>query len=267
MDYTDKVVVVTGGARGIGLALAQAFHARGARIALADLDGAEEAAGTLGGIGGQVDVTDEARIGAFLDRVEAELGPVDIYVSNAGILRSDAPTWDAAGASDQDWLDSFQVNVMGAVRGARQVWPRMKPRGGGVFILVASAAGLLAQIGASSYTASKHAAVSFAESLAVAHGDEGLQVVCVCPQAVRTDMLGASSDGDSAGGIAGADGIVEPSDVAAETLAALEERRFLALPHDTVAGYEAIRATQRDRWLGGMRKFRRGMMGARGRPV
>ena len=264
MDYTDKVVAITGGARGIGLAMAEAFHARGAKIALADLKGAEEAAKAFGGVGADVDVTKEADIEAFLDRVETELGPVDIYVSNAGILRTDAPSWDAAGASDEDWLDSFQVNVMGAVRGARQVWPRMKPRGGGVFILVASAAGLLAQIGASSYTASKHAAVSFAESLAVAHGDEGLQVVCVCPQAVRTDMLGSSG---SDGGIAGADGVVEPSDVAAEAIAALEEKRFLALPHESVAGYEAARATQRDRWLGGMRKFRRLMVGERGRPV
>ena len=139
----------------------------------------------------------------------------------------------------------------------------MKQRGGGVFVIVASAAGLLAQIGAASYTATKHAAVSFAESLLIAHGDEGLQVVCVWPQAVRTDMIGGSEDG----GIAGADGIVEPSDVAAETLAAIAEKRFLALPHDTVAGYELARASQRDRWLGGMRKFRRMMVEKRGRPV
>ena len=263
MDYSGKVVAITGGARGIGLAMAKAFHEKGAKIALGDLSGAPEAAEAFGGVGCKVDVTKEAEIAAFLDVAEQKLGPVDIYVSNAGILRTDEPSWDAAGASDQAWLDSFEVNVMGAVRGARQVWPRMKPRGGGIFVLVASAAGLLAQIGASSYSASKHAAVSFAESLAIAHGDEGLQVVCVCPQAVRTDMLGGSTDG----GIAGADGIKEPADVAAETLAAIAEKRFLALPHDTVAGYEAARATQRDRWLGGMRKFRRLMMGERGRPV
>lgn len=264
MDYSGKVVAITGGARGIGYAMAEAFHAQGAKIALADLNGAEEAAKAFGGIGATVDVTREADIEAFLDEVEAQLGPVDVYVSNAGILRTDEPSWDAAGASDKDWLDSFQVNVMGAVHGARQVWPRMKPRGGGIFVLVASAAGLLAQIGATSYTATKHAAVAFAESLAVAHGDEGLQVVCVCPQAVRTDMLGGS---DSNGGIAGADGIKEPADVANEMLAAIAEKRFLALPHDTVSGYEIARASQRDRWLGGMRKFRRMMMGDRGRPV
>ncbi len=263
MEYAGKTVAITGGARGIGLAMARAFHAAGAKIALADLQGAEEAAAEFDGYGATVDVTDESQIKAFLDDAETRLGPIAAYVSNAGILRVDAPSWDAAAASDADWQASFEVNVMGAVRGARQAWPRMKANGGGVFVIVASAAGLLAQIGASSYTATKHAAVSFAESLAVAHGDEGLQVVCVCPQAVRTDMLGGSEDG----GIAGADGIVEPEDVARETLAAIEEKRFLALPHKTVSEYEALRATQRDRWLGGMRKFRRMMMGERGQPV
>ena len=263
IDYTGKVVAVTGGARGIGLAMARAFHAAGAKIALADLEGAEAAAVEFSGYGARVDVTDESQIAVFVRETQATLGPIDVYVSNAGILRSDEPSWDAAGANDAAWQASFEVNVMGAVRGARQVWPSMRENGGGVFVLVASAAGLLAQIGASAYTASKHAAVSFAESLSIAHGDEGLQVVCVCPQAVRTAMMGDSEDG----GIAGADGIVEPEDVATEVLAAIEEKRFLALPHSTVAGYEAARATERDRWLGGMRKFRRMVMGERGRLV
>ena len=263
IDYTGKVVAITGGARGIGLAMARAFHKAGAKIALADLDGAEAAATEFSGYGTRVDVTDEAQIESFVKTVTSTLGPIDVFVSNAGILRVDAPSWDAAGADDAAWQASFEVNVMGAVRSARQVWPVMKANGGGVFVLVASAAGLLAQIGASSYTATKHAAVSFAESLAIAHGDEGLQVVCVCPQAVRTDMLGDSEDG----GIAGADGIVEPEDVANAMLAAIEEKRFLALPHASVSGYENARASQRDRWLGGMRKFRRMVVEQRGRPV
>jgi len=263
MDYTGKIVAITGGARGIGRAFAEAFKAQGAKIAIADRAGAEPAAAELGAYGATVDVTQDDQVAKFIRDVEAQLGPIDVFVSNAGILRTDEPSWDAAGASDGDWTASFEVNVMGAVRAARHVVPGMRERGGGLFILVASAAGLLGQIGASSYTATKHAAVSFAESLAIAHGDEGLQVVCVCPQAVRTDMLGDSSDG----GIAGADGIVEPADVVAAALKAAEEKRFLALPHPQVAGYEVLRATERDRWLGGMRKFRRMMMGDRGRPV
>lgn len=263
MDYSDHVVAVTGGARGIGRAIAEAFKAKGAKVAIGDLNGAEETAAEIGALGMTLDVTDEAQIGKFLDQAEAQLGPVSVFVSNAGILRTDDPSWDAAGATDKEWQDSFEVNVMGAVRSARAVWPRMKPRGGGIFAIVASAAGLLGQIGASSYTATKHAAVSFAESLAITHGDEGLQVVCVCPQAVRTDMIGDSEDG----GIAGADGIVEPSDVADALLASIENKHFLALPHPQVAQYEALRATERDRWIGGMRKFRRMMVGARGRPV
>lgn len=263
MDYTGQVVAITGGARGIGRAMAEAFKAKGASVAIADLNGAEETAAELGGFGATVDVTREDDIADFVHQTEAKLGPISVFVSNAGILRTDEPSWDAAAASDADWLASFEVNVLGAVRSARQVWPGMRERGGGVFVILASAAGLLAQIGATSYTATKHAAVAFAESLSVAHGDEGLQVVCVCPQAVRTDMIGGSEDG----GIAGADGIIEPSDVADETLKAIEEKRFLALPHATVAEYETLRATQRDRWLGGMRKFRRMMVGARGRPV
>ena len=263
MDYSDHVVAVTGGARGIGRAIAEAFKAKGAKVAIGDLNGAEETAAEIGALGMTLDVTDEAQIGKFLDQAEAQLGPVSVFVSNAGILRADDPSWDAAGATDKAWQDSFEVNVMGAVRSARQVWPRMKPRGGGIFAIVASAAGLLGQIGASSYTATKHAAVSFAESLAITPGDDGLQVVCVCPQAVRTDMIGDSEDG----GIAGADGIVEPSEVADALMNSIENKHFLALPHPQVAQYEALRATERDRWIGGMRKFRRMRVGARGRPV
>jgi NAD(P)-dependent dehydrogenase (short-subunit alcohol dehydrogenase family) len=263
LDYSGKTVAITGGARGIGLAMARAFHAQGAKIALADLQGADEAAQEFDGFGARVDVTSDADVAKFVEDTEANLGPISVFVSNAGILRTDQPSWSAAGASDRDWQASFEVNVMGAVRAARHVCPGMRHRGEGVFVLVASAAGLLAQIGAASYTATKHAAVSFAESLAIAHGDDGLQVVCVCPQAVRTDMLGGSEDG----GIAGADGIVEPEDVAQTTLNAIARKEFLALPHPKVGEYEAARATQRDRWLGGMRKFRRMMMETRGRPV
>ena len=263
MDYADKVVAITGGAQGIGLAMARAFHQRGGKIAIADLQGAEAAAEAFSGLGMTVDVSVEDEVAGFVREAGARLGPVDVYVSNAGVLLTDEPSWDAAGTDDGVWQTAFEINLMGAVRGARHAWPVMRERGGGVFVVVASAAGLLAQIGAAPYTATKHAAVAFAESLAIAHGDEGLQVVCVCPQGVRTAMLGDSEDG----GIAGVDGIVEPEAVAEVTLTAIEEKSFFALPHPRVAEYEVMRASQRDRWLGGMRKFRRKMIGERGQPI
>ena len=263
MDYADKVVAITGGTQGIGLAMARAFHQRGARIAIADRQGAEAAAEPFSGLGMTVDVGIEDEVAGFVRETGVRLGPVDVYVSNAGVLMTDEPTWDAAGTDDGQWQTAFDINLMGSVRGARHAWPVMRERGGGVFVIVASAAGLLAQIGAAPYTATKHAAVAFAESLSVAHGDEGLQVVCVCPQAVRTAMLGDSDDG----GIAGVDGIVEAHEVAEATLAAIAEKRFLALPHPKVAEYELMRAGQRDRWLGGMRKFRRKMIAERGQPI
>jgi NAD(P)-dependent dehydrogenase (short-subunit alcohol dehydrogenase family) len=263
MDYAGKTVAITGGARGIGRAFAKMLVERGAKVAIGDLAGADETAAEIGAIGATVDVTKEAQIRDFVELTEDKLGPIDVFVSNAGILRTDEPGWGASEADDKAWQDSFEVNVMGAVRSARCVVPGMAERGSGVFVIIASAAGLLGQIGATSYTCTKHAAVAFAESLSVAHGDQGVQTVCVCPQAVRTDMLGGSEDG----GIAGADGIVEPEDVVAETLKAIEEKRFLALPHPQVKDYEAVRAMERDRWLGGMRKFRRLMVEARGRPV
>ena len=232
-------------------------------MCIRDRDGAETAAQAFGGLGMIIDVTVEGQVAEFVQKTEAALGPIDVYVSNAGVLMTDEPSWDAAGATDANWQRAFEVNLMGAGRGARHVWPRMRERGGGIFVIVASAAGLLAQIGAAPYTATKHAAVAFAESLSIAHGDDGLQVVCVCPQGVRTAMLGDSEDG----GIAGVDGIVEPSAVAQVTLTAIEEKTFFALPHPNVADYEVMRAGQRDRWLGGMRKFRRKIMSERGRPI
>ncbi|GIT54119.1 MAG: hypothetical protein Ct9H300mP16_12790 [Pseudomonadota bacterium] len=147
-----------------------------------------------------VNVAVDSQVGEFVQKTEAVLGPIDAYVSNAGVLMTDEPSWDAAGATDANWQLAFEVNLMGAVRGARHVWPGMRERGGGIFVIVASAAGLLAQIGAAPYTATKHAVVAFAESLSIAHGDDGLQVsvsvhrVCVqrCWVTVTTVVSPAS---------------------------------------------------------------------------
>ena len=164
MDYADKVVAITGGTQGIGLAMARAFHQRGARIAIADRQGAEAAAEPFSGLGMTVDVGIEDEVAGFVRETGVRLGPVDVYVSNAGVLMTDEPTWDAAGTDDGQWQTAFDINLMGSVRGARHAWPVMRERGGGVFVIVASAAGLLAQIGAAPYTATKHAVTGLTRS-------------------------------------------------------------------------------------------------------
>jgi NAD(P)-dependent dehydrogenase (short-subunit alcohol dehydrogenase family) len=154
---------------------------------------------------------------------------------------------------------------MAHVYAARAMIPRMKARGGGCLVNVASAAGLLCQIGEAAYTASKHAAVAFAESLAITHGDDGIEVCLVCPQAVATRMVGFDDDGKADGdvGFGGndVDGIVSAPFVAECILAAIREKRFLVLPHPVVATYFQRKAADHDRWIGGMRRFRRRLTG------
>lgn len=252
-DVRGSVVVVTGGGNGIGRALAQRFAAEGARaVIVADLDAAaaESAAATLGcevSLGVGLDVTDEAGVQALADRVEAEIGPIDFYLSNAGV-------GDAAGLGDNDgWSLAFKVHVMAHVYAARHVLPRMVERGSGHFLITASAAGILAQIDAAPYSVTKHGSVALAEWLAIRYGDSGVEFSCLCPQGVRTNMT-AGREVASAMEVAGA--FLETSDVADAVMAAIAEKRFLILPHPEVATYEQRRAGDRDRWLGGMRRIR-----------
>ncbi|WP_018995505.1 SDR family NAD(P)-dependent oxidoreductase [Hirschia maritima] len=264
MDWSQKVAIVTGGSRGIGKAYAEALHAAGAKVAVADLDRdqANAVGEACGGFGARVDVSNEGQVAAFITETEKRLGPVDIYVSNAGIGSSDGPLFGAASAPNTAWEDSWQVNVMGSVYAARHVIPGMVSRGGGSFVIVASAAGLLAQLGCAPYTVTKHAAVAFAESLAVAHGDEGIKVACACPQAVNTRMIEGAKDSLLAVG-----GVVEPETVAQLTLKSLDEGKFFVFPHEEVADYIQGKAAEPDRWLGGMRKLRRGLVEKNGRPL
>ncbi len=264
MDLKDKTVAITGGARGIGRAMAEEAKSRGAKVAVADLEGAPEAGQALGGFGVRCDVTDEGQVARFITEVEHRLGPIALFISNAGILAIDGPGWGAASAPNAVWERTWAVNVMGSVYAARHIAEPLADRNG-AFMIVASAAGLLAQIGGAPYTVTKHAAVAFAECLAITHGDDGLQVVCVCPQAVDTEMVRGASDG--AGGTAGMDGVAKPEDVAREAFVALDEKRFFALPHPKVADYVKMKAENEDRWLGGMRKVRRSMIERFGRPV
>ena len=264
MDLNGKIAIVTGGASGIGKACASAFHAQGARVVIADLnaDAAARAGSEFGGFGQGVDVTDEAALARLINRVERELGPVDIFMSNAGIGVSDGPLWGAGDAPTPAWDACWQVNVMASVYAARMLAKSMASRHGH-FIITASAAGLLNQIGDAPYSATKAAAVSFAESLAITHSDDGLKVQCLCPEGVNTPLVKGIE-----GGAQGLSGYLEPEDVAQTLLKAMEENRFMVTTHEQTAGYAAMKGAERDRWVGGMRKLRRMLVEANnGRPL
>jgi len=267
MDVKNRVVLVTGGAHGIGRALCRALYIEGARVAVADLDldGAEKVASEIGGIALRVDVSIEAEVIAAVDRVEQEMGPVDIFVSNAGVGFGDGPD-GAASASNDCWRTCLDVNLMAHVFAARVMVPRMKSRGGGCLVNVASAAGLLCQVGEAAYTASKHAAVGFAESLAITHSDDGIQVCLVCPQAVATRMIGLGEDTELEDGGTGfggndVDGILSADYVADCILAGIQQKKFLVLPHPQVSTYFRRKASDHDRWIEGMSRLRRRLAG------
>ena len=267
MELNHAVVLVTGGGHGIGRALCHALATAGARVAVADRDyeAAQQVARDVAGLALAVDVAREQDVIAAIDRTEAELGLIDVYVSNAGVAFGDGPG-GAASAPDEHWRACLDVNLMAQVYAARTMIPRMKVRGGGCLVIVASAAGLLCQVGEAAYTASKHAAVGFAESLAITHGDDGIQVCLVCPQAVATRMIGFDDNGQARNdeqGFGGndVDGILSADYVADCILAGIEQERFLVLPHPQVATYFQRKAEDHDRWIGGMRRFRRRLAG------
>jgi len=254
MQVKGKVVVVTGGANGIGEALGRRFKKEGARgVALADIDGerVKKVAEELDALGFQTDVTSEADIVNLVEKTEEALGPIDLFCSNAGIISSDAPGWTAASAPDDVWRKSWEIHVMAHVYAARSVLPGMIERGAGYLLNVASAAGLLNQIGSAPYSVTKHAAVGYAEALAITHGGDGIKVSVVCPQAVRTQMVQGNEDGS-----ASVDGIIEPEDVAESVIQGLAKEIFLILPHPEVKTYYQRKASDYDRWISGMVRFR-----------
>ncbi|NNE52230.1 MAG: SDR family oxidoreductase [Sulfitobacter sp.] len=249
MQFDEKSMVITGGGSGIGAAIARAASAKGARVCVADLDQgkAQAIADEIGGIAVQCDVGDEAAIQSVIERAEAAHGPVDIWVSNAGLGKGDPS--HAASQPNEHWELNWQVHVMAHVYAARALLPSMIERGSGYLVNVASAAGLLNQIGDAAYSATKHAAVSFAESLAITHGADGIGVSVVCPQYVATPLLGLS-DADARANLLTAD------DVAEAVVAGVEAERFLILSHPDVAKYAAHRGADHDRWVSGMQMLR-----------
>ena len=254
MEIEGKIAVVTGAAQGIGRALCEALHKAGAaHVVAVDLkrEGAEETAVLIGGTAIECDVADQAQIEAMIDRVEDEIGPIDLFCSNAGILTGlDSSFENIAFASTEDWNRGWAVNVMAHVHAARHLVPKMKGRGGGYFMHTASAAGLLNQVGSAVYGVTKHAAVGFAEALALGHKDDNIRVSVLCPQGVDTEMVRGSGENPAT-----ADGILSTQEVAEKTLQAIRDERFLVLPHDTVAKYMRNKIEDYDRWIGGMAKL------------
>jgi len=249
MEIRDRVVVVTGGGSGIGAAMARRFHAEGAKaVVVADLNGdhAAKIADEIGGRAFTVDVSREQEIVDLIDTVEDEVGPIDLFCSNAGI-----GIGRGLETGNDEWEKIMGVNLYAHVYAARHLVPKMVARGGGYLVNTASAAGLLSQIGSVTYAVTKHAAVSFAEWVSITHGNEGIGVSVLCPQAVNTPMI-AGADG---GGVAGVDGVIEPEEVAGTVVEAVREERFLILPHPVVLEYMQRKTGDYDRWLGGMRKL------------
>ncbi|MFU8763586.1 MAG: SDR family oxidoreductase [Haliea sp.] len=256
MQVKGRVVVVTGGGNGIGRALCERFHAEGAeKVIVADLDrtGAEAVAAAVNGEAFEVNVRDEGAIKAMVDDIVARFGRIDLFCSNAGIIAGDGEPWWATSAANSTWQAMWEIHVMAHVYAARACLPGMLERGEGFFLNTVSAAGLLNQVGDAAYSTTKHAAIGFAEALAITHGDDGIKVAVLCPQAVATQMIGSVEEG----GTAGVDGILTPEQVADAVVAGLATEQFLILPHPQVADYRAHKAADYDRWLGGMRKLRR----------
>lgn len=261
MNIRGKVIVVTGGANGIGLALARRFKQEGAKhVTVADLDGGKalEAAKELGGLGLQCDVAREDDIKNVVAQTEKAAGPIDLFCSNAGIAMSDPDFENAASAPDAAWEKNWRIHVMAHVYAARAVLPGMIARKQGYLLNTVSAAGLLSQIGSGTYSTTKHAAIGFAEHLAITHKDHGIKVSVLCPQAVRTAMLGDSEN--DAGKSAAVDGVLTPEQVAEAVIQGLEKETFVILPHPQVLGYMQKKAADYDRWIGGMAKLRRSML-------
>ena len=258
MELRGAVVMVTGGSGGIGAALARRAAAEGAAgVAVADLDGerAEALASELGvpALGLRLDVTDRAACVEAVRRAESALGAVDLLCANAGVALGQDLADD-----DLQWEYSWQVNVLGVLHAVRAVLPGMRERGRGHLLVTASAAGLLTNLDSAPYTVTKHGAVALAEWLAITHGDEGIGVSCLCPQAVDTAMIATEGVGSAtlAAGVT-----LPPEAVADAVVEALREERFLVLPHPEVAERVVHRATDRDRWLRGMRRWRRQLRG------
>ena len=250
MELKDKIVVVTGAAGGIGRAMALRFAQEGAKaVVCADINpnGAEKTASEIDGIYFCMDGAKESDIARVIDQTENDIGPIDLFCSNAGISIS-----GGVEVPNESWQKIWEINLMSHVWAARHLVPRMSKRGGGYLLNTSSAAGLLNQVGSAPYGVTKHAAIGLGEWLAMTYGDQGIKVSILCPQAVRTEMTRGLEDH-----VASIDGMLEPADVAEACVQGLRDESFLILPHPQVKAYMRNKTDNYDRWIAGMRKLNR----------
>ncbi|MYM19616.1 SDR family NAD(P)-dependent oxidoreductase [Brevibacterium sp. 5221] len=264
MDIRGTRAIVTGGAGGIGSALGAALAQRGAHVVLADIDpGVAAVAEGIGAGSFTGDTATSEGIAALLDSAREQLGGIDAYFANAGIM---GPR--GIGEDEADWDRIFETNVRAHIRAAKALLPEWTERGSGCFVTTASAAGLLTQLGQAGYSVTKHAAVGFAEWLSITYGDAGVQVTCLCPMAVDTAMLQAGAqaadpvDRAAAAAVTSAGAVLAPAEVAECVLAAVEAGQFLALPHPEVLEMYRMKGSDYDRWLRGMRRYQRQLLTA-----
>jgi len=252
MKLYKKTIIVTGAAQGIGAAIATRFAAEGANVVVADinLSAAENVAAGFGGIGVACDVSIEADVQSVVTKTEKHFGAVDLFCSNAGVCFGEPS--HAASASNDAWTRSWEIHVMAHVYAARAVLPGMIERGDGYLLQMSSAAGLLSQIGNAAYSATKHAAIGLAESLAITHAEDGIKVSVICPQYVSTPMLGYAQDSNRDN----SSGVLTPEEVADTVVQGVQQESFLILPHPDVAQFLQFKTANYDKWLGAMRKLR-----------
>jgi len=254
MKIQGKIVIVTGGANGIGRALCRRFAAEAAKaVVVADIEGdaACEVARGIGGVEFPTDVVSESDVQLLVDTVLKKYGQIDLFCSNAGIgIEGDC--W----APDREWQRIWEINLMAHVYAARAVLPGMLARKEGYLLQTVSAAGLLTQLGSAPYSVTKHAALALAEWLAITYGDCGIKVSALCPQGVKTRMLDNAEFG---GGAFLRETALEPDQVADAVIKGLETEQFLILPHPEVADYFRRKANDYDRWLKGMRRLQASM--------
>jgi NAD(P)-dependent dehydrogenase (short-subunit alcohol dehydrogenase family) len=257
MELAGRVAVVTGGAGGIGAALARRFAAEGAAgVVVADLDAAAAADVAAGigpvALGVAVDVTDEEQVRDLVATAEQRYGRIDLFCANAGVT-----VGAGLAAPDADWARAWEVNVLAHVYAARAVLPAMLARGEGYLLQTCSAAGLLTAVGDAPYTVTKHAALGLAEWLAVTYRDQGIRVSALCPQGVRTPMLTDGLDAGHVGALvtAASGAVLTPEQVAQAVVEGLAAERFLILPHPEVYDFVRRKADDPDGWLAAMRSM------------